>query len=62
MRQALREADVAMYAAKRAGRDRVLAIEDLSRREPSIVDVSTMSEGQAMTVLPDQRGQGSTTG
>jgi diguanylate cyclase (GGDEF)-like protein len=30
VRQALREADVAMYAAKRAGRDRVVAYDELS--------------------------------
>jgi hypothetical protein len=29
VRQALREADVAMYAAKRAGRDRVVAYAEL---------------------------------
>jgi diguanylate cyclase len=62
VRQALREADVAMYAAKRAGRDRVVTIDDLSSREPSIVDLSALSEGQALTILPDQRGQGSTSG
>ena len=62
VRQALREADVAMYAAKRAGRDRVVTIEDLASRQPSIVDVSALSESQAVTALPDQRGHGSTAG
>jgi diguanylate cyclase (GGDEF)-like protein len=60
VRQALREADVAMYAAKRAGRDRVTTIDDLSNRQPSIVDLSALSGGQAVTALPDQRGPGST--
>jgi len=62
VRQALREADVAMYAAKRAGRDRVMTVENLSSREPSILDISALTEGQALTGLPDQRGQGSSTG
>jgi diguanylate cyclase len=38
VRQALREADVAMYAAKRAGRDRVVAFDEAT---PSTVDSST---------------------
>lgn len=37
VRQALREADMAMYAAKRAGRDRVVSFADLSARELDVI-------------------------
>jgi hypothetical protein len=39
----------------------VVPIDDLSSREPSIVDLSALSDGQAL-IVPDQRGQGSTSG
>ena len=38
VRQALREADMAMYAAKRAGRDRVVSFADLSARELDVIN------------------------
>jgi diguanylate cyclase len=60
VRQALREADLAMYAAKRAGRDRVIAFKDLTTHDldltapagqPQVVDLSE----PANSALPDQR-------
>ncbi len=42
VRQALREADLAMYAAKRAGRDRVISFRDLSTRD---VDLTVPAAG-----------------
>ena len=38
VRQALREADLAMYAAKRAGRDRVLTFTDLTSRDLDVIN------------------------
>jgi diguanylate cyclase (GGDEF)-like protein len=38
VRQALREADMAMYAAKRAGRDRVVSFADLTSRELDVIN------------------------
>jgi diguanylate cyclase (GGDEF)-like protein len=57
VRQALREADVAMYAAKRAGRDRVVAIEDLTKTGddlPSVNDLSNLAEGMLPTAQRDE--------
>jgi diguanylate cyclase (GGDEF)-like protein len=50
VRQALREADVAMYAAKRAGRDRVVAYADLSN--PSADRASGLSRAEDLAVDP----------
>jgi diguanylate cyclase (GGDEF)-like protein len=57
VRQALREADVAMYAAKRAGRDRVVAIDDLTSPGadlPSANDLSSLAEGMLPTAQRDE--------
>jgi diguanylate cyclase (GGDEF)-like protein len=57
VRQALREADVAMYAAKRAGRDRVMTIDELSggastaSTKPTMSSVVDVSDGPSTAAV-----------